>query len=197
MILTFVFVNRNAVTVAVKIKKMCVNMNKGRGYVMVYHSKKRQVYCEYEDDIQCDRTVVWYTLPLFSLNGIMNKQWRLKQCNNLALSIRTYRTTDALPICRWYDNGGTIISQVYLLHPNYYTVSILTPIFTINLSLFRALHYYTVSIFTVCSFSWLTNTKVRYTITPFRHIVCHLLIHSTLASFLNDTPGHNHVLCSY
>ena len=49
MILTFVFVNRNAVTVAVKIKKMCVNMNKGRGYVVEYRSKKSQVYCEYEE----------------------------------------------------------------------------------------------------------------------------------------------------
>ena len=28
MILTFVFVERNAVTVAVKLKKMCVNVNK-------------------------------------------------------------------------------------------------------------------------------------------------------------------------
>ena len=89
------------------------------------------------------------------------------------------------------------LSQVYLLHLNCYTVSILTPIFTINLSLLRALHYYTVSIFTVCSFSRFTNTKVRYTVPPFRHIVCHLRIHSTLASFLNDTPRHNHVLCSY
>ena len=58
MILTFVFVNRNAVMVAVNIKKMCVEMNKGRGYVVVYRSKKRQVYCEYEDDIRCDGTVV-------------------------------------------------------------------------------------------------------------------------------------------
>ena len=33
------------------------------------------------------------------------------------------------------------LSQVYLLHPNYYTVSMLTSIFTINLSLLRALHY--------------------------------------------------------
>ena len=44
MILTFVFVNRNAVTVAVKIKKMCVHMNKGRGYAVVYRSKNRKVY---------------------------------------------------------------------------------------------------------------------------------------------------------
>ena len=63
MILTFVFVNRNAVTVAVNIKKTCVNMNKGRGYVVVYRSKIRQVYCEYEDDIRCDGTVVRYSLP--------------------------------------------------------------------------------------------------------------------------------------
>ena len=35
MILTFVLVNHNAVTVAVNIKKTCVNMNKGRGYVVV------------------------------------------------------------------------------------------------------------------------------------------------------------------
>ena len=64
MILTYVFVNRNAVTVAVNIKEMCVNMNKGRGYVVVYRSKKRQVYCEYEYYIQCDGTVVRYILPL-------------------------------------------------------------------------------------------------------------------------------------
>ena len=58
MIITFVFFNRNAVTVAVNIKKTCINMNKGRGYVVVYLSKKRQVYCEYEDDIKHDETVV-------------------------------------------------------------------------------------------------------------------------------------------
>ena len=54
MILTFAFNNINAVTVAVNIKKKCVNMNKGRGYVLVYGPKKKQVYCEYKDDIQCD-----------------------------------------------------------------------------------------------------------------------------------------------
>ena len=48
------FVNRNPETVAVQIKKMCVNTNKGRGYVMVYRPKKRQVYKEYEDEIRCD-----------------------------------------------------------------------------------------------------------------------------------------------
>ena len=63
MIITFVFVNCNAVTFAANIKKMCVNMKKGRGYVVVYWSKKRKVYCEYEDDIQCDGTVVWFSLP--------------------------------------------------------------------------------------------------------------------------------------
>ena len=74
MILTFVFVNQNAVTIAVKIKKMCVNTNKGRGYVVVYQSKKRQVFCEYEDGIRCGGTVVRYILPLCSLIGKMNKQ---------------------------------------------------------------------------------------------------------------------------
>ena len=74
MILTFVFVNINAVTVAVQIKKTCVNMNKGRGYVVVYRSKKRQVYKEYKDDIRCDGMVVRYILPFFSLIGTMNKQ---------------------------------------------------------------------------------------------------------------------------
>ena len=74
MILTFVFDNRNAVTVAVNIKKMCVNMNKGRGYVVVYSPTKRQVYCEYEDDIRCDGTVVRYILPLCSSIGKINKQ---------------------------------------------------------------------------------------------------------------------------
>ena len=74
MLLTFVFVERNAVTVVVKLKKMCVNINKGRGYVMVYRSKKRQVYKEYEYDIQSDGTVVRYILTLCSLIGTMNKQ---------------------------------------------------------------------------------------------------------------------------
>ena len=64
MVLNFVFVNRNAETVAVQIKKMCVNMNKGRGYVMVYCSKNRQVYKEYEDDLRCDGTWVRYISPL-------------------------------------------------------------------------------------------------------------------------------------
>ena len=74
MILTFVFLNRNAVTVAVQIKKTCVNMNKGRGYVVVYWSKKRQVYKEYKDDIRCEGTVVRYILPLYFLIETMNKQ---------------------------------------------------------------------------------------------------------------------------
>ena len=74
MILTFVFVERNAVTVAVKSKKMCVNMNKGRGYVMVYRSKKKQVYKEFKDEIRCDGTVAQYILPLCSLIRTMNKQ---------------------------------------------------------------------------------------------------------------------------
>ena len=63
------FVERNAVMVAVKLKKMCVNMNKGRGYVVVYRSKIRQVYCEYKDDIRCDGTVVRYSLPSCLLIG--------------------------------------------------------------------------------------------------------------------------------
>ena len=44
MIITCVFVEHNAVTIAVKLKNMCVNVNKGRGYVVVYRSKLRQVY---------------------------------------------------------------------------------------------------------------------------------------------------------
>ena len=51
MILTFVFDNRNAVTVAVNIMKKCVNMKKGCGNVVEYPPKKRQVYCEYKEDI--------------------------------------------------------------------------------------------------------------------------------------------------
>ena len=74
MILTFVFVEGNAVTVAVKLKKVCVNVNKGRGYVVVYRSKMRHMYCKYEDDIRCDGTVVLYLLPLCLLIGTMNKQ---------------------------------------------------------------------------------------------------------------------------
>ena len=46
-------------------------------------------------------------------------------------------------------------------------------------------------IFTVCSLSWLTNTKVRYIVPPFRHIVCRLCILCTLASFSTDSPWHN------
>ena len=74
MILTFVFVERKAVTVAVKLKKNCVNVNKGRGYVVVYRSKMRHMYCKYEDDIRCDGMVVLYFLPLCSLIGKMNNQ---------------------------------------------------------------------------------------------------------------------------
>ena len=68
------FVERNAVTIAVKLKKMCVNVNKGRVYVVVYRSKMRHVYCKYEDDIRCDGTVVLYFLSLCSLIGKMNNQ---------------------------------------------------------------------------------------------------------------------------
>ena len=71
MKLTFMFVNCNAVTVAVNINKTCVNMYKGRGYVVVYWSKIRQVYCEYEDDIKCDGTVVRYSLYSCFLIGEM------------------------------------------------------------------------------------------------------------------------------
>ena len=39
IISTFVFVNCNAETVAVQIKKMCVTTNKGRVYVVVYRTK--------------------------------------------------------------------------------------------------------------------------------------------------------------
>ena len=39
-------------------------MYKRRGYVVVYRSKIRQVYFEYEHDVQCDGTVVWFSLPL-------------------------------------------------------------------------------------------------------------------------------------
>ena len=67
-------VERNAVTVAVKLKKMCVIVNKGRGYVVVYPSKMRHVYCKYEDNIRCDGTVVLYFLPLCSLIEKMNNQ---------------------------------------------------------------------------------------------------------------------------
>ena len=74
MILTFVFVERNGVTVAVKLKKMCVNVNKGHGYVVVYRSKMRHMYCKYEDDIRCDGTVVLYFLPMCLLIGKMNNQ---------------------------------------------------------------------------------------------------------------------------
>ena len=74
MILNFVFDNRNAVTVAVNITKKCVNMNKGRGFVVVYRPKKRQVYCEYKDGIRCDGMVVRYILPLCWLIRKMNKQ---------------------------------------------------------------------------------------------------------------------------
>ena len=71
MILTFVFVNRIAVMVAVNMRKTLVNMYKGRGYVVVYRSKIIQVYCEYEDDIKCDEMVVRYSLPSCLLIGKM------------------------------------------------------------------------------------------------------------------------------
>ena len=44
MLLTFGFVERNAVTVAVQLKKMYVNVSKGRGDVVVYRSKMRHMY---------------------------------------------------------------------------------------------------------------------------------------------------------
>ena len=74
MILTFVLVNRNAVMVAVKMNKTCFHMNKGRGYVVVYRPKKMRVYCEYDDYLRSDRTVVRYILPLCLLLRKMNKQ---------------------------------------------------------------------------------------------------------------------------
>ena len=74
MRLTFVFFERNAVMVAIKLKKMCDNVNKGRGDVVVYQSNSRHMNCKYEDNIQCDRTVVLYFLPLCLLIGKMNKQ---------------------------------------------------------------------------------------------------------------------------
>ena len=89
MILTFLFVERNAVMIAVKLKKMCVNVDKGRGYVVVYRPKTRHMYCKYEDDIRCDRTVVLYFLPLSLLIWKMNNHWRLKLFNNVAPAIRT------------------------------------------------------------------------------------------------------------
>ena len=68
------FVNRNAETVAVQIKKKCVNTDKGRVYVMEYRLKKWQVCKEYKYGIRCDGTVVRYILPLCSLIGKMKKQ---------------------------------------------------------------------------------------------------------------------------
>ena len=74
MILTFVFFERNAVTVAVKLKKICVDVNKRRGDVVVYRSKMRHMYCKYEDDVRCEGTVVLYFLPLSLLICKMNNQ---------------------------------------------------------------------------------------------------------------------------
>ena len=90
MILTFVFVERNTVMIAVKLKKMRVNVDKGRGYVVVSRSKMRHMYCKYKDDIQCDGTVVLYFLPLSLLIWKINNQWRLKPFNNVSPAIRTH-----------------------------------------------------------------------------------------------------------
>ena len=49
-------------------------MNKGRGYVVVYRSKMRHMYCKYEYDIRCDKTVVLYFLPLSLLIWKMSNQ---------------------------------------------------------------------------------------------------------------------------
>ena len=73
-LITFLFAICNAETVAVKLKKMRVNINKGRGDIVVYQSKMRHIYCKYEDDIRCDGTVVLYFLPLCSLIGKMNNK---------------------------------------------------------------------------------------------------------------------------
>ena len=64
MILTFVFFEHNAVTIDVKLNKICVNVNKGRGYVMVYRLNMRHMYCKYEESIRCDGTVVLYFVTL-------------------------------------------------------------------------------------------------------------------------------------
>ena len=105
MILTFLFVERNSVTVAVKLKKMCVNVNKGHGYVVVYRSKKRHVYCKYKDEIRCDGTVVLYFLPLSLLIGKMKNQSRLKPFNNIAPAIRTSLSWICLWLTMWRDSG--------------------------------------------------------------------------------------------
>ena len=89
MILTFVFVYCHASTVSVNINKLCDNMYKRRGYVVVYGSKKRQVYCEYVNNVSCDGTVLRFSLPSCLLIGKIKWQWRLKQCNNVAVEIRT------------------------------------------------------------------------------------------------------------
>ena len=84
MILTVVFVERNAFFDCCKIK-----VDKGCDYVVVYRSKIRHMYCFYEEDIRCDRTVVLYFSPLSLLIWKMNNQWRLKLFNNVARVLRT------------------------------------------------------------------------------------------------------------
>ena len=126
------------------------------------------------------------------------------------------------PYCWWYSNLLSIViskhkGKIYRnTVPSHRMSSLYSILITRSSYASESLHYFNTHshihkfiiliagatllnfiIFTVNSFSWLFNTKVRYIVTPFRHIVCRLCIICTLASISTNTPWHKHAPCSY
>ena len=89
MILTFVFVYRNTATVAINIKNYVIICTNDVVMLWCISRKKRQVYCEYEHNVRCDRTVLRFSLPSCLSIRKMKCQRRFKQCNNVAVKMRT------------------------------------------------------------------------------------------------------------
>ena len=68
MILNFLFVYRNAATVAGNIKN-CVIICTNDVVMLWCIGKKIQVYCEYVHNVRCDGTVLRFSLPSCLLIG--------------------------------------------------------------------------------------------------------------------------------